>query len=84
VIRPEHLELTARGEPPDGLGTLETAEREHITRVLKATGGHKSKAADVLGVSRPRLDRLIEKYGLADLARTRRSANETDTNLDES
>jgi DNA-binding NtrC family response regulator len=78
VIRPEHLELAAPNESADALGTLETAERDHVTRVLKATGGHKSKAAEVLGISRPRLDRLIEKYGLADLARTRRSTADSD------
>ena len=30
----------------------------------KSTGGHKARAAELLGVSRPRLNRLIEKYGL--------------------
>jgi DNA-binding protein Fis len=33
-------------------------------RVLELTEGHKGRAANVLGVSRPRLNRLIEKYGL--------------------
>jgi DNA-binding NtrC family response regulator len=42
-------------------------EREHVARVLEATGGHKSRTAGILGVSRPRLDRLIERYGLGAL-----------------
>jgi DNA-binding protein Fis len=36
-----------------------------VARVLEATGGHKSRTAEVLGVSRARLNRLLEKYGLA-------------------
>ena len=35
-----------------------------VARVLAATEGHKSRAADILRVSRPRLNRLMEKYGL--------------------
>ncbi len=82
VVRPEHLELAPR-EDAGELGTLETAERDHVTRVLTATQGHKSKAAEILGISRPRLDRLIEKYRLGNLARTRRTNDETDTKRDE-
>jgi DNA-binding NtrC family response regulator len=77
VIRAEHLEI-GHPESAGELGTLEATEREHVTRVLKATRGHKSKAADTLGVSRPRLDRLIEKYGLESLARTRRTSGDAD------
>jgi DNA-binding NtrC family response regulator len=46
------------------LGTLDEWEREHVERVLAATGGQKAQAARVLGVSRPRLDRLLKKHGL--------------------
>jgi len=31
-------------------------------RVLQATGGHKSRTAEILGISRPRLDRLIARH----------------------
>jgi two-component system, NtrC family, response regulator AtoC len=82
VIRPEHLELAPR-EDRGELGTLESAEREQVTRVLTATQGHKSRAAEILDISRPRLDRLIEKYGLEDLARSRRTGKETDPKRDE-
>jgi DNA-binding NtrC family response regulator len=65
VIRPEHLALGATpSESPAHLPTLEDLEREHAARVLAATGGHKARAAQILGVSRPRLNRLMEKYGL--------------------
>jgi DNA-binding NtrC family response regulator len=65
VIRPEHLAIVpVPVESPAHLSTLDELEREHIARVLAATGGHKARAAEILGVSRPRLNRLMEKYGL--------------------
>ncbi len=68
VVRPEHIELgTLPGTDPPRLISLEEMEREHVARVLEATGGHKSRTAEILGVSRPRLDRMIERYGLAPL-----------------
>jgi transcriptional regulator with PAS, ATPase and Fis domain len=45
--------------------SLEAMERAHVERVLRKTGGNKRQAAQRLGVSRPTLDRLIEKYALA-------------------
>ncbi len=45
--------------------TLKEIERQHIERVLDETGWHKGKACEILGVSRPRLDRRIREYGLA-------------------
>ncbi|UCC84348.1 MAG: sigma-54-dependent Fis family transcriptional regulator [Gemmatimonadota bacterium] len=68
VIRPEHVELGAPvGESGPRLTSLEEAERDHIARVLEATRGHKSRAAEILAISRPRLDRLIEKHDLGPL-----------------
>lgn len=64
VIRPAHLTIATRAEPPPELVTLAEVERRHVARVLEATRGHKARAAQILGVSRPRLNRLIEKYGL--------------------
>ena len=49
----------------DTFGTLEAAERDHVARVYGATGRNKSRTAEALGVSRPRLDRLLEKHGIA-------------------
>jgi DNA-binding NtrC family response regulator len=62
VIRREHIALA--GEQPRGqtpLATLDVVEREHVARVIAATGGHKARAAEILGVSRPRLDRLLAR-----------------------
>jgi len=47
------------------LPTLDDIEREHVERVMAASGGRKTDAARTLGVSRPRLDRLLAKYGLS-------------------
>jgi DNA-binding NtrC family response regulator len=68
VIRPEHIDVGAAvDDGPPRLISLEEMEREHVARVLEATDGHKSRTAEVLGVSRPRLDRMIERYGLGPL-----------------
>jgi DNA-binding NtrC family response regulator len=65
VVRPEHVELgPPLAEEGSGLMTLDESERALLARVLEATGGHKSRAAEILAISRPRLNRLIEKHGL--------------------
>ena len=65
VIRPEHLGLVPASETTTTeLRSLAQLEREHVSRVLAATGGHKARAAQILGVSRPRLNRLLREYGL--------------------
>ena len=48
---------------PD-LRTLDQLEAEHVQRILDHTGGHKGRACDILGISRPALDRKIARYGL--------------------
>jgi DNA-binding NtrC family response regulator len=70
VIRPEHVAIRREPSQPhaERLQTLEDLEREHIARVLAATGGHKARTAEVLGISRPRLDRLLARYALASAA----------------
>ena len=68
VVRAEHLSIalaSARASAPtDAIRPLDEIEREQVTRALAVTAGHKTRAAEMLGVSRPRLNRLIEKYGL--------------------
>ncbi len=65
VIRPEHLAITAAHEPAkEAIASLTEIEKSHVQHVMDATGGHKARAAEILGVSRPRLNRLLEKYGL--------------------
>ncbi|MDH3458306.1 MAG: hypothetical protein OER90_15800, partial [Gemmatimonadota bacterium] len=64
VVRPEHLALVHTAGAQPELLSLDEVERRHVVRILEVTGGHKTRAAQILGVSRPRLNRLIEKYGL--------------------
>ncbi len=72
ALTPDLLPLglsTGEAAPPaDGQGqarkSLDQVEAEHIQLVLDATGGHKGKSCDILGISRPALDRKIRKYGL--------------------
>jgi two-component system response regulator HydG len=65
VIRAEHLSFRVpRGDDRAKLSSLDEVEREQVVRVLAATDNHKGRAAEILGVSRPRLRRLIEKYDL--------------------
>jgi two-component system, NtrC family, response regulator AtoC len=66
VVRPEHLSIASpRRDAGARVAPLDDVEREHVARALAETGGHKTKAAELLGVSRPRLNRLIDKYGLS-------------------
>jgi two-component system response regulator AtoC len=44
--------------------TLDEAERVLIVRAMAATGGHKGKVCQVLGISRPTLERKLLKYGV--------------------
>ena len=65
VVRPEHLSLSSDGERVSAkLASLEEVERDQIVRVLAYTAGQKTAAAKILGVSRPRLDRLLVKHRL--------------------
>lgn len=53
-----------RSNKPVTEQSLEDIEGVHVKRVLEATGWHKGQACEILGVSRPRLRRLIRQYGL--------------------
>lgn len=46
--------------------TIHALERDMIVSALKEADGNKSKAAEILGVSRPLLYRKMELYGLAE------------------
>ena len=44
--------------------SLQDIERTHVLKVLESTNWHRGQACEILGVSRPRLRRLIAQYGL--------------------
>ncbi len=69
ALSPDHFALQglpgaqrAADAEADEIGTLAQAQRRHVERVLAHTSGNKSKAARILGISRPRLDRLLAQY----------------------
>lgn len=67
MITPEQLDLEEVETPSQALVTLSEAralaEKEIVERTLWYTGNNVSKAASILGVSRPTLYRLMEEYG---------------------
>jgi two-component system response regulator HydG len=48
------------------LVTMEEVERRYILRVLEAAGGHRSKAAQILGLDRKTLYRKLERWGVGE------------------
>ncbi|MCC7326803.1 MAG: sigma-54-dependent Fis family transcriptional regulator [Burkholderiales bacterium] len=55
----------ANSDPPEARWRLRDVEKVHVLRVLEATGWHRGRACELLGVSRPRLRRLMKQYDLA-------------------
>jgi len=56
--------LTVMESRDKSVETLADAEEEQIRRVLAATGGNKSKAAQILGIERKTLYRKLERMRL--------------------
>jgi len=50
--------------PAPALASLDEAERDHILRVLAATGGNRSAAARILGIERKTLVRKLRRLGI--------------------
>jgi two-component system response regulator AtoC len=76
VLLTEHLPLLrsdgmGAGLVTDELTTLKEMERRYISHVLKQTRWNKSRASDVLGITRPTLDKKIKDYGLVDPRKSR-------------
>jgi DNA-binding NtrC family response regulator len=73
ILKREHLlplDKTRRAalDPPTALKSLREvlvdAERAHLENVLRAVGGHRTKAASVLGISRKVLWEKLKDYGI--------------------
>jgi len=66
-IVPEHLPkdpTTTSTTPAKSGKTLEESNREHVLAAMEEHGGNVTEAAKHLGLSRPSLYRLLEKYGV--------------------
>lgn len=50
--------------------TLDQVEKEHALRILESVGGNKLRAAELLGVSRSKLYRILGGSGVANTAET--------------
>lgn len=46
--------------------SIQEIEKIHIQRVLDSNKGHKGKTCDILGISRPKLRRLIKQYHISE------------------
>jgi len=66
LILPVHLPSEVRrrvhvASRPGAVRSLAEVEREEVEKALALTGGNKSKAAELLGISRPTLRRLLAR-----------------------
>jgi len=59
--------------------SLHEVQRLHITRVLDAHHWHKGMACEILGISRPRLRRMIQQYGLEPPIGTRQESEDAES-----
>ncbi|HVP91290.1 MAG TPA: sigma-54 dependent transcriptional regulator [Terriglobales bacterium] len=66
VVLRENLPLDPeeKGSFPAGLVPLDEVEKNYIQHVLNAVKGSKTRASQVLQISRPTLDKKIKDYGL--------------------
>jgi DNA-binding NtrC family response regulator len=53
-----------RDQRPVSELSLDDVQRDHVARVLAATNWHRGRSCEILGISRPRLRRLINQFGL--------------------
>jgi len=59
-------------EDPAHFPTLDEMERVHILRALELARGHKGRTCELLGISRPTLERKLQKYGVAEMRTSER------------
>ena len=53
-----------RSQKPVSELSLDDVQRDHVARVLATTNWHRGRSCEILGISRPRLRRLINQFGL--------------------
>lgn len=74
VITLDQIPAFIAQKPTEDLGgvlpinsSLDDMEKSHVLRVLNFTSWHKGETCKILGVSRPRLRRIIKQYQLKEL-----------------
>jgi len=55
---------TSNTERPLSEWSLSEVEHAHVLRILNSTSWHKGRCCEILGISRPRLRRMIQQYKL--------------------
>ncbi len=64
ILEPAEETVPTRFGDEERLPTLSQSERELVLRALTTTEGNKTRAAALLGISRPRLYNLIRRYNI--------------------
>jgi DNA-binding NtrC family response regulator len=68
-LQTEEVRRAAQSSPLSALyndlPTIEEMERRYLLHVLEATGGNRSRAAEVLGIDRRTLYRMVERFGIS-------------------
>ncbi len=70
----ERMESEARAAPAARPTDLHALEKRHILSVLESVGGDKTRAAQLLGISRRTLERRVAEWGEPATTRAARSA----------
>ncbi|MEA3410427.1 MAG: sigma-54 dependent transcriptional regulator [Pseudomonadota bacterium] len=65
VLRPAPIGESRPAPDNNPMFSLDEVEARHVQNVLDHVSGHKGKACEILGISRPALDRKIQKFQLA-------------------
>ncbi len=63
-IAEQEQNVKGQEDPDEVLLTLEEIKKRYVIRVLKKTNGNRSKAAQILGIDRKTLFRMVERFGL--------------------
>jgi DNA-binding NtrC family response regulator len=69
IVNPCHAGLRPVGKTGQDVPTVVQAERELLVRAMEAADGNKTVAARILGVSRPRLYKMIVRSRAEDVAK---------------
>jgi DNA-binding NtrC family response regulator len=79
VLLGEHLPLVDTDDPSKlsgELASLKDMEKKYIDHVLRFTRWNKSRASDILGITRPTLDKKIRDYELTDPRKSQEAISE--------